>query len=274
MSKEGYKIGEFAKNLGVTPDLLKHYESFGLLEPTIINEAGYRTYSFPQSGLLLQCLRMRNLGFTLKEMKDVITDYDFEKIIDIINEKKEDLLKQDAEIQAKLRYIEYLNTTFNHAKDPTKTHYCFQNALPFYYFDHTNEHDFIDDALTREVIKEWVPWIPIVESTYVFDSSDPECKHYNLGLSISCEAGDAIEIFKNEKVQRIDLGFCLINSYYGKDPRNEHDFEHWAKARLQESLDIVKEHNFKINGPIYQLNYTVNREDYNIWYTTIIPVKA
>ena len=36
-----YRIGEFAKYLGVTPDLLKHYEDQGIIRPSR-SDSGYR----------------------------------------------------------------------------------------------------------------------------------------------------------------------------------------------------------------------------------------
>ena len=38
---EQYRIGDFAKYLGVTPDLLKHYEDMGIIQ-SIRSESGYR----------------------------------------------------------------------------------------------------------------------------------------------------------------------------------------------------------------------------------------
>ena len=40
-----YRIGDFAKYLGVTPDLLKHYEDVGIIQSRR-SESGYRYYSF------------------------------------------------------------------------------------------------------------------------------------------------------------------------------------------------------------------------------------
>lgn len=40
---EQYRIGDFAKYLGVTPDLLKHYEDMGIIQ-SIRSESGYRYY--------------------------------------------------------------------------------------------------------------------------------------------------------------------------------------------------------------------------------------
>ena len=66
-----YKIGEFAKNLGVSAGFLKHHEKYGLLKPQVA-ESGYRYYEFHQAMLVVQCIRLQNMGFTSKEIADIL----------------------------------------------------------------------------------------------------------------------------------------------------------------------------------------------------------
>ena len=47
-SNRQYRIGDFAKYMGVTPDFLKHYEEQGLVHASHRN-GGYRFYDFQQS---------------------------------------------------------------------------------------------------------------------------------------------------------------------------------------------------------------------------------
>ena len=67
-----YRIGDFARYLGVTPDLLKHYEEVGLLQPER-TESGYRYYPFHTTALLIECVRLRNYGMTLREISEILT---------------------------------------------------------------------------------------------------------------------------------------------------------------------------------------------------------
>ena len=66
-----YRIGEFAKYLGVTPDLLKHYEDQGIIQPTR-SDSGYRYYPFNTTMLLIECIRLRNYGMTLREIREIL----------------------------------------------------------------------------------------------------------------------------------------------------------------------------------------------------------
>lgn len=67
-SRTNYRIGEFAEYMGVTPDFLKHYEECGLLD-VHHSENGYRYFNFDQSSRILEYMRLRNYGVTVKEMQ-------------------------------------------------------------------------------------------------------------------------------------------------------------------------------------------------------------
>ena len=54
---EQYRIGDFAKYLGVTPDLLKHYEEVGILRPQR-SESGYRDFPFNAASVMIESVRM------------------------------------------------------------------------------------------------------------------------------------------------------------------------------------------------------------------------
>lgn len=63
-----YRIGDFARELGVTPDFLKYCEKHGYLTPqTELN--GYRYYDFASSAPVIEYMKLRNQGFTAREAK-------------------------------------------------------------------------------------------------------------------------------------------------------------------------------------------------------------
>ena len=70
-SRTNYRIGEFAEYMGVTPDFLKHYEECGLLD-VHHSENGYRYFNFDQSSRILEYMRLRNYGVTVKEMRAML----------------------------------------------------------------------------------------------------------------------------------------------------------------------------------------------------------
>lgn len=81
-----YRIGDYARYMGVTPDFLKHYEENGLLEVQYTS-SGYRYYDFDQSSRILEYMRLRNYGVTVKDMSRMLSAEDGEALR-LLDEKR------------------------------------------------------------------------------------------------------------------------------------------------------------------------------------------
>lgn len=66
------KIGELANMTGVTVRTLHHYDAIGLLKPIKKTDAGHRLYDLQSVTELYRIIAMKNLGFSLEEMEDLI----------------------------------------------------------------------------------------------------------------------------------------------------------------------------------------------------------
>lgn len=67
-----YRIGEIAKQSGLSVEALRYYEKRGLLSPVSRSDSGYRLYS-PNSLQRIQFIqRCKDLGFSLEEILDLL----------------------------------------------------------------------------------------------------------------------------------------------------------------------------------------------------------
>jgi MerR family gold-responsive transcriptional activator of gol and ges genes len=66
-------IGEAAKISGVNAKLIRHYEEIGIIPRAARSESGYRTYTETDVHMLSFVKRARNLGFTMKEIKKLVS---------------------------------------------------------------------------------------------------------------------------------------------------------------------------------------------------------
>src|SRR4029077_3201950 len=77
MRTEALKVGELARRTGLTIRTLHHYDEIGLLKPSLHTEAGHRLYTADDIARLQQVLSLRQLGFSLEEVRDCLDQPSF-----------------------------------------------------------------------------------------------------------------------------------------------------------------------------------------------------
>ena len=65
-------ISQVAKLTGVSIRTLQYYDEIGLLKPSELTAAGYRMYDDNTLQILQQILFFKELGFPLKEIKEIL----------------------------------------------------------------------------------------------------------------------------------------------------------------------------------------------------------
>ena len=66
-------IGRLSKQVGLNPRTIRYYERLQLLSPPLRSESGYRLYTADTAELLQFILKAKALGFTLAEIREIIT---------------------------------------------------------------------------------------------------------------------------------------------------------------------------------------------------------
>lgn len=119
-----YKIGLFSQMNKVTIKTLRHYDDIGLLKPQYIDQSnGYRYYTSAQLPRLHQILSLKEIGFSLDEIKLVLEGVSEEKLL---LKKKSDLMLEMADLSKKIACIEsYLSRDMNR-----KEYHIITKSLP------------------------------------------------------------------------------------------------------------------------------------------------
>lgn len=73
-----YTISELAQLAGVSVRTLHHYDHIGLLQPAGRSQGGYRLYQHAQLYQLQQILLFKELDFTLPQIRQMLSDPDFD----------------------------------------------------------------------------------------------------------------------------------------------------------------------------------------------------
>ncbi|WP_241494352.1 MerR family transcriptional regulator [Bacillus coahuilensis] len=84
-----YKMSEFSSLTGLSKETLRYYSEVGLLEPVYIHPTNrYRYYDDGSYLLALLLGKLRGLGFSIQEMKEVMEDESFFQLEKLLRQKK------------------------------------------------------------------------------------------------------------------------------------------------------------------------------------------
>jgi diguanylate cyclase (GGDEF)-like protein len=110
-------IGQFAKENNVTVKTLHHYEKIELLIPKEVdNQNGYRYYNDDSTEKISMILTLKELGFSLSEIKDVLNSDDLEVLKKSL-EKKKNQTKKDRDLASKrLMQVDFILNTLQNTK--------------------------------------------------------------------------------------------------------------------------------------------------------------
>ncbi|KGX85115.1 MerR family transcriptional regulator [Pontibacillus litoralis] len=75
-----YKVKELAEIAGVSVRTLHHYDQMDVVKPDSITPTGYRLYGVNSLERLQHVLFFREMGFTLKQIKEMVEDRQFDQL--------------------------------------------------------------------------------------------------------------------------------------------------------------------------------------------------
>lgn len=105
-----YKIGELSKLSNLPIKTLRYYDSEGLLSPDYIDAfTGYRYYSAAKLSDCYRIITLKELGFSLSEIKDCLS-LPKEKFSELLKEKEQELEKLKLQTEKRIQVLRDLNS--------------------------------------------------------------------------------------------------------------------------------------------------------------------
>jgi DNA-binding transcriptional MerR regulator len=155
-----YSIGDFAKKLGVTPDFLKYYEKQGLLQPKK-TPSGYRYYEASSTSAVNECIKLKNWGFSSKEIEKLLHTTTYEKTVGYFEERRTGLLQQIQFLQGLVEYSENMSRSLPYYSGIDQWNIMKKEG--FYYLSQSKNFQLNDNI--SHIVKEWVAYMPLVSVT-------------------------------------------------------------------------------------------------------------
>ena len=106
MERQEYMTtGEFAKAMGVSKDTLFHYDEIGLFCPEKVADNGYRFYSMYQMEIFDTIRMLRDLGMSLKDIKQMLEHRSPGRVMDIFKEREAQIDREIEKLKAMKQWL-------------------------------------------------------------------------------------------------------------------------------------------------------------------------
>ena len=116
-----FTTGEFAKLFHINKKTLFYYNEIGLFKPEKILKNGYMYYSHTQIDLLGIIFNLKDMGMSLKEIKEFISKRNINNIIDTLNSEikniENEINKLNANKERLINKIKYIEEGKNYKKE-------------------------------------------------------------------------------------------------------------------------------------------------------------
>lgn len=243
--RKRYKIKEFSEEMGVTIDLVKHYEKYGIINPIKEKECKYRFYTIQHGERILASKRFRNMGFTIRDSAKIMSEYSLEQIQSTLNNKADEIEKEIRKLQSMHKRIIALNEQCDLFKEDISKGIITMSP-GFYFLKQTKNTEFFQDYSTKERVKEWIEQFPFVTKSLKINkdyySSNGE-SDYNWGLAIDTKTAESIGIDCSEPVIYIKPQKCYRHIVV--EPYKESSF-----MMIENILQSIESDGLKVDGDI------------------------
>lgn len=179
-------IGEFSRLSHVSPRMLRHYDSLGLLRPEAVGENGYRYYRQEQLSVLMRIQWLSGYGFSLHEIGPLL-ELEDEKLLELLRQRrlvlqrelkaKKDLLYQLEMDILQLEGVEIMENTYHVIllEDPEQKVFSIRKTIG------VNQYHALFDELRREAAARGLTQAGPIQmlyhnSDFSYESSDVEAQ--------------------------------------------------------------------------------------------------
>ena len=161
-----YKIGEVARMLSLSNDMLRYYESRGIVTPQKDEQSGYRYYDAWDLNFILDSKWYRSFDFSLSDVEQMINKDNLEALIMRCHQKEEEMLHIIYTYQQKLcalaefrRRADCVKGELGSFEVVTSPAFVYQKLRFMSEFDCSDE--------TAPLLKQWTDLMPLINHTFL-----------------------------------------------------------------------------------------------------------
>ena len=241
-----YKIGEVARILGISADLLRYYEEKGVVTPAKDPQNNYRHYDTWDINYLIDCLWYKNFGFGIEQIASMVTEYSYDTLCETLEGKTE-------ELRASIRHQELLLqriSKFQERLIATKSFVgvCdLRDCKPFYCYINRRNSEYDNDRMTAELSRRWLKYMPFsrryfeIPQTAISGGGDD----YEWGFSIGKQYAEEFSVDVSAPVREMPSRLCIHSAFTSAGQ------DRFSARKLDYLLDFARDNGYEPNGAAF-----------------------
>ena len=257
-----YQIGKFASKLGVTHDLLKHYEKYGIIQSKRQGDGGYRYYPYTQVPNILSSKEFQNWGFSLREISTLLKGADVSDYYRTLGNR---VLQMEQEQTLKHRYLDsakHLLSQVSQIKEGKFSgSWSIEEQESSYYLPHSSGTDFELIDINEHILASWIEHLSITSIATRIYQQHPGSPYNRLsdGFLVSEADAQRFQIPLTDCLIRIPRRKYLI--YHSELPTGSRDLQEVIDSILSEPSALIQKHCFSAKGDIYSKTLLKTQEE-------------
>ena len=265
-----YKIGDVAKILGISPDIMRYYEKKGIVKPHKDSLNDYRYYEVWDVNFLIECLWFKQYDFGMKDIAKIISDSSYDELRDTLKKKQEELEIKIIYQQQLLARLKLQNQYLDQGREYMGK--CDIQDSPEM-IRYLNRYNFLydDSEEVQKLGKQWLAYFPFISRCFdiSLDVLMNKGTDFAWGFSMLTIFAEKLSVKIDEPVEYVHSCKCLHSVFKQKGKYG------FSPQQLEYITDYAKEDGLKICGhAIGNLLCSVREDDVMTGYFEVwIPIE-
>ncbi len=240
-----YKIGDVAKILGISPDLLRYYEKKGVVMPMKGKHNDYRYYDFWDINFLLDCLWFKNFGFSIDQIADMVKIPSSNQLGELFLKKEDELRAAIARCELLLRRSEEYRKDLQLSKDMLGVCEIAESPEYIRYLNRYTD-TYRNSPALQKLSHDWLGLMPFTRRCFEIEKEDllsEGGKDYAWGLSLGMPYVKLLNVSTAPPVVHIPAQLSLHSVFTNTGKGN------FSPQLIRYMVDYCEAHDLTICGP-------------------------
>lgn len=167
--KNKYKIGDLEKLFGINVQTIRFYESKGFIKPQKNEETGYRYYSNWEINFLLDVIQLKQYGFPLNRIHEIINAENPQKALDSFEQQESAIVKSIAELQEQLESVHRQKNLIKSIENGT---WEIVPSPQLLFHPYRTRNELLDFKKDEGETARWISHLPVSMASFLLDSTD------------------------------------------------------------------------------------------------------